>query len=68
MTDKEYVEKLEAALAHVLQPLKGLPFTVVVRALSNQTIFPIDRESDDDRVLIAHLGKAIQACAEELRS
>ncbi len=68
MTDKEYVEKLEAALAHVLQPLKGLPFTVVVRALSSQTIFPIDRESDDDRVLIAQLEKAIQSCAEKLRS
>ncbi|MBM3578183.1 MAG: hypothetical protein FJX40_11090 [Alphaproteobacteria bacterium] len=67
MINEEYVEKLEAALAHVLQPLKGLPFTVVVRALSNQIIFPIDRESEDDRALIGQLEKAIHACAVELR-
>ena len=67
MTEKSYVEKLEAALAHILQPLKGVPFKVVVRTLANQVVIPIDRDSDDDCALIAQLEKAIQACATELK-
>ncbi|MCX7899378.1 MAG: hypothetical protein N2444_04730 [Methylocystis sp.] len=67
MTGKEYVEKSEAELARVLQPLKELPFTEVARAPSNQTILPVNRESEDDRALIGQSEKAIQACAIELK-
>lgn len=67
MTDKAYVEKLENALAQILKPMKGVPFSVVVRALADQNIIQIDPQSPDDRDLIATLEKAIHVCAAELK-
>ena len=62
MNEKERIERLEEVLAQFLKPVKGIPFNVVVKALSNHQVIPIDRNLAADRELIDKL----TACAEEV--
>jgi len=67
MIDKEYVDKLENSLAQILKPLKGVPFSVVVRSLSNNNIIQVDQKSPDDIRMVDALEKAVHICASELK-
>jgi hypothetical protein len=66
--DSKRVEMLENILAQMLQPVRGIPFSVVVKALSKHAIIKIDPKNADDNTLIQTLvsaakiaGKATQA-------
>lgn len=67
MSDEAYVEKLESTLAQILKPLKGVPFSVVVRSLADQNILRMDMGSAEDRALLETLERAIAICAAELK-
>lgn len=67
MDDKQRAELLEAALAQLLQPLKNIPFSTVVRSLSGHSITPIDRNNPNDVKLIETLSEAARLCGEAVR-
>jgi hypothetical protein len=67
MDDKERMEILEAALAQMLKPIRGIPFSVIVRAMAEQQVIKVDRNDLDDQALIRDLEKAIGFCAAELK-
>lgn len=46
-TDRE--KRLEAALAQFLQPMKGIPFEVVIQALCGATVERFDLDAHDNR-------------------
>ena len=60
--DKERLVQLENVLTQMLQPLRGVPFYFVVKALSKREIIPIDKAAADDKALIANLEQAVRAC------
>ena len=53
MSNEDRIEELEAILARFLQPMRGIPFPVVIRALAGTAVLPIDREDGADQGLIA---------------
>ena|SRR5665213_858234 len=67
MDDKERLELLENALSQILKPLKGVPFSVVIKSLAEHAVIPMDHESPEDADLIARLSRAALLCGEELR-
>lgn len=67
MDDKQRAELLEAALAQLLQPLKNIPFSTVVRSLSGHSIMPVDCTDPADAALIETLSQAARLCGEAVR-
>lgn len=67
MDDRERADILEAALAQLLQPLRNIPFSTVVRSLSGHPILPVDRGDDADLALIDILSRAARRCIDEVR-
>lgn len=67
MDDKQRAEILEAALAQLLQPLRNIPFSTVVRSLSGHSIVPIAQQDAADIDLIERLSRAARLCGEEIR-
>lgn len=67
MDDKQRADILEAALAQLLQPLKNIPFSTVVRSLSGHSIVPIERGDVADNDLISRLSEAARLCGEAVR-
>ncbi|CAM3066304.1 Restriction endonuclease [Sphingomonas antarctica] len=68
MDDRERAEILEAALAQLLQPLKNIPFSTVVRSLAKHSIIPINKDDPHDADLIARLSSAAASCGEAVRN
>lgn len=68
MDDKERLAILEQALAQMLKPVKGIPFSVIVKSLAGCQVIRIDRADQADVELLERLQKTIQFCATELRS
>ncbi len=48
MDDTEKLKILEQALAQMLKPLKSIPFSVIVKSLSDRQIIPIDKTEAAD--------------------
>lgn len=60
-TDRE--KRLEAALAQFLQPMKGIPFEVVIQALCGATVERFDPDAGDNRAALASIVDAMrEAC------
>ena len=56
-------KRLEAALAQFLQPMKGIPFEVVIQALCGAVVEKFDPHTDDNRVALASIVDAMRdAC------
>ncbi|MBA3638649.1 MAG: hypothetical protein H0W53_05100 [Acidobacteria bacterium] len=68
MEDKERVEVLEAALAQMLKPIKGILFSVIIKALAERQVLQINKSDPADEDLVLRLEKAILICAAELES
>ena len=62
MTDKQRIEELEAILAQFLQPIRNIPFPVVVKAMAGCSIIPVNVAADTDRRLNAALSATAAAC------
>jgi hypothetical protein len=68
MDDKERLAVLEQALAQMLKPIKGIPFSVIVKSISETEVIRIDRDNQSDIALIGRLEDAIRICAEDLNA
>ena len=42
MKDKRYIEKLENVIKQMIQPIKDIPFNLVIEALSGHKVIPFD--------------------------
>ena len=67
MDEETRIKVLEDALAQILKPLKGVPFSVVIKSLAEHAVIPIDPKSPEDADLIKHLINVAHICGEELR-
>jgi hypothetical protein len=54
---------LERVVATMLEPMRGVPFDVVVKALSNCTLLPFGENDPHDAELRELLRNAIRDCA-----
>jgi hypothetical protein len=68
MDDKERLNVLEQALAQMLKPVKGIPFSVIVKSLAERQVIQIDKANAADIELLKKLEKTIQFCAADLKS
>lgn len=68
MEDKERLKILEQALAQMLKPVKGIPFSVIVKSLAERQVIQIDKNDPKDIALLKKLDWAIHSCAAELKS
>ena len=60
-TDRE--QRLEAALAQFLQPMKGIPFEVVIQALCGAKVERFDLDADNNRAALEAIVNAMRgAC------
>lgn len=48
MRDESYTRKLEAVIKQMLQPLKGIPFGVVIEGISGYRVIPFDKQNQQD--------------------
>src|SRR4051794_26067744 len=67
MDDKERMEILEAALAQMLKPIRGIPFSVIVRAMAEQQVIKGARAHPRDQALIQDLENVSRFCPPELK-
>lgn len=67
MTAENRIEELEEVLARFLQPLRGIPFPVVIKALSNCTVLSIEPEKPADGRLIEALSNAAKLVGDLVR-
>lgn len=67
MDDKQRAEILEAALAQLLQPLKNIPFSTVVRSLAGHAILRTDTTDTLDIDLVKRLAATAKLCASMVR-
>lgn len=58
MNDEERIRILEETLAQVLKPVKGIPFSVVIKSLAEHQVIPIDPTDKNDASLIELLSRA----------
>ncbi len=57
MHDEAYIQKLEAVIKQMLQPLKGIPFGIVIEGLSGYKVIPFDRQNPQDMIVLETLTK-----------
>jgi hypothetical protein len=57
--DKERLEVLEQALPQMLKPVKGIPFSVIVKSLAEQQVIQIDKTDPTDEELLRRLERTI---------
>lgn len=68
MDDKEKLQILEQALAQMLKPVKGIPFSVIIKSVAQRQVIQIDKADPDDIELLKRLETTIQLCATELKA
>ena len=68
MSDRKRIENLEDVLAQFLKPIRNLPFPVIVRALADTSVIPVDPSNDLDRGVIDRLIRVAHACADAVRA
>jgi hypothetical protein len=52
MKNDDYTNKLEHVIKQMLQPVRGIPFNLVIEALSNYKVVPFDPDSKEDSLLL----------------
>lgn len=67
MKAEERIEELEAVLARFLQPMRGIPFPVVIKALAECSVLAVDRNDRDDIELIKRVSAAARLVGEKVR-
>lgn len=65
-TDRE--KRLEAALAQFLQPMKGLPFEVVIQALCGASVERFDLEVEENRNALEKIIVAMRETCQAVRA
>jgi len=55
MNDDDRITALEAVLAQFLRPIKNVPFDLVIKAIANSQVIPMDPDAPSDKALVADL-------------
>jgi hypothetical protein len=66
MANDEYTERLENVIKQMLQPLKGIPFNLVIEAMTGKKVIPFDFNNKDHRKVLCLLKKAAKKAGEEI--
>jgi hypothetical protein len=64
--DREYVAKLEATLKRFMEPIDGIPLSVVVRALTGHRVLPWSEDDPSCKRLKAPLCDGVADAAKEI--
>jgi hypothetical protein len=64
-TDDEYVESLESVLAQFLKPLKGIPFSVVMKSLAQKAVLPFDNDKPELALVLQKVESAATVAGRE---
>ena len=67
MNKDDRIDELEAVLARFLQPMRGLPFPVVIKALTERAVLAIDADSKCDAKLVALVKQAAVLVGKQVR-
>jgi len=60
MNDEEYIKDLEKTIGKFLEPIKGIPFHIAIKAVYGKEVFKFDREDEKNEELIDDLAKAAE--------
>jgi len=66
VADEAYVEQLERVIRQMLQPLKNVPFNLVIKALSGHEVISFDPNDDYDARLLEKLRQVAQAAGRRM--
>jgi hypothetical protein len=56
----EYIRQLELTISKFLEPMKGIPFPLAIKALTGHRVLTFDRSLDENKKLLDLLSKAAQ--------
>lgn len=56
----DYIKQLEQAISRFLEPMKGIPFPVAIKALTGFKVLDFDISIDHNKILLEQLSKAAQ--------
>lgn len=62
---EEYIKQLEQAISRFLEPLKGIPFPLAIKALTGFEVWTFDPSLSQNRKLIENLSVAVQLAGQE---
>jgi hypothetical protein len=65
--EEEYTKELESVIQKFLQPVKGIPFCVAIKALYDRKVIPIDQEKPEDIELLDDLEKVATIAGRDAR-
>ena len=66
MSDQEeYIRQLEQAISRFLEPLKGVPFPIAIKALTGFQVLAFDLSFEQNKKVVEHLSKAAQLGGQE---
>lgn len=57
---KKYIKQLEQAISRFLEPMKGIPFPIAIKALTGFKVLAFDSSFDKNKRLLEQLSKATQ--------
>lgn len=55
---EDYIKQLEQAISRFLEPMKGIPFPIAIRALTGFKVLAFDISLDPNKKLLEQLSKA----------
>jgi hypothetical protein len=67
MNQKAYTEQLEAVIRGMLNPLKNLPFPLVIESLSGHKVERFDPADPDDQLLLDDLTRAALTAGKRMK-
>ncbi len=66
MNDREeYIKQLEAIISKFLEPLKGIPYPIAIKALTGCEVLPFDLSNKENQKLLELLKTAAQIAGDE---
>jgi len=65
MKDVEYIKQLEQVIIKFLEPLKGIPFPLAIKALTGFNVLTFESSDKQNKKLIDQLSKAAIQCGEK---
>ena len=66
MKNEEYLKKLENVIKQMLQPLKDIPFNLVIEAMTGKKVLPFDFKNQEHEKLLALLKNAALNAGKEI--
>ncbi len=67
MSDQSRIAELEAVLAQFLQPIRNIPFSLIIKSMSGHAVVPIDLRLAEDAALIGGLKNVAALTAKAVR-